>query len=1012
MGIKKKEINILLLGETGVGKSTFINAFVNYLKFDTLEDAKNGELEVLITSKFSIMDDDFETKTIKIGEDDSNEQLDHVGMSATQGCKSYLFQADNNVYIRLIDSPGIGDTRGIDQDKKNFENILKYLGHHKYLNGICILLKPNQSRLNVIFKFCIQELLSHIHKNAKDNIVFCFTNARGTFYRPGDTLPALKSQLNELKERSGVEIKTNKDTMYCFDNESFRFLAAIKGGIIFTEEDEKSFAESWKRSVDESFKLFTYLASSKPHKIKDTLSLNHARKIVIVLSKPLAEIGQLIQVNISLIREQQNDIENFSQSIEQLEDRLYIPQLDLEPVQLGYPRTVCTSKCCVEVLTIGENNSLKKKNYKTHCHTRCYLDNVECNVVNNSALQKCNAMRDGICKKCGCIWDKHMHISYENRHVIKHIVDLNIENQIKETKSFQEKKKAIIEDKQKRIDQLKNEQQIITDINVQFAQFLRQSAIAIFNNAYADYLDHFIEQEKIKKNRKKEYMEKIEAINKAIENNDPSVPPVSPEDISNLEEQLYTLPINGHTLKNIKDGAERSLTNVFRTHTQQGLTIEYSIGTSAYPGRPRIGINEPPLVPYTIPILGHTFNYLIHTKSFLKACKEQYGDCFSIYVFGRVITIAARNSINEVFKNFGSANAESIPFHTLFTYSNGLSKEVIRFNSKLTREEISAKFDNYAPIIQKYISKGIDNWIGDCEVFYDTWMRANNIIALAIVNILVGEKAASFDLVNTLANWPFDLGILVTLPPILSFIHPKLHDFVTTLPIKLGWNPITYHRKVVIDNVRPIIERRLYDKEVLGDNYKPCNDLLEYYINQPDFVNRFQYYIDTLFILSFGAIGTTSRATTNALFDLGGRPQFVNELYEEALQIDKECNGSPYLADLLKMKKLDSFVKESLRHTDEIGRSTFLILLNQKVTLSPMVTRFQKSKEAYGEDAEEFKPFQFVNMNSAATKIDRSYAVFGGGKHACPGGKIDNKLIIGTITLPPKSGLVFENRQK
>ncbi|CAG8545575.1 12710_t:CDS:10 [Funneliformis mosseae] len=441
--------------------------------------------------------------------------------------------------------------------------------------------------------------------------------------------------------------------------------------------------------------------------------------------------------------------------------------------------------------------------------------------------------------------------------------------------------------------------------------------------------------------------------------------------------------------------------------------------------RPRIGINEPPFVPYAIPILGHTYNYLIHTKRFIKECKGQYGDCFSIYVFGRVITIAARSSLNEVFKNhedFGSTVPESIPFHKLFLYSNGLSKEVLRFNAKITREEISAKFDVYAPIIQKYISKGIDKWIGNCEVFYDTWMRANNIIALLIANILVGEKAATHDLVNSLANWSFDLGILVALPPIFSFIHPKLHEFLVTLPIILGWNPITSHRKVIIENVGPIIERRLNEKKVWGENYKPCNDLLEYYITQPDFVNRFQYYIDTLFILTFGAIGTTSRATTNALFDLGGRPQFMKELYEEALRIDKECNGSPKLSDLKRMKKLDSFVKESLRHTDEIVNLPHIVesesytfsngyTIPKGRTVKMYMEDLLKSKEAYGEDAEEFKPFQFVNTDSSATKIDRSFAVFGGGKHACPGGKVDNKLVIGTITLPPKSGLVFENRQ-
>lgn len=42
-----EEINILLLGETGVGKSTFINTFVNYLKFDSLGNAKAGHMGYL-----------------------------------------------------------------------------------------------------------------------------------------------------------------------------------------------------------------------------------------------------------------------------------------------------------------------------------------------------------------------------------------------------------------------------------------------------------------------------------------------------------------------------------------------------------------------------------------------------------------------------------------------------------------------------------------------------------------------------------------------------------------------------------------------------------------------------------------------------------------------------------------------------------------------------------------------------------------------------------------------------
>src|SRR5437870_3554407 len=136
---------------------------MNYLLYETLNDAKSGNLEVLIPSKFTITDNNFNMNTVKIGDYDSNEQVENTGMLATQWCRSYLFQAaENKVLIRLIDTPGIGDIRGIDQDKKNFDNILKFIGQYQYLNGICIFLKPNNARLNVVFRFFIQELLSHL----------------------------------------------------------------------------------------------------------------------------------------------------------------------------------------------------------------------------------------------------------------------------------------------------------------------------------------------------------------------------------------------------------------------------------------------------------------------------------------------------------------------------------------------------------------------------------------------------------------------------------------------------------------------------------------------------------------------------------------------------------------------------------------------------------------------------------------------------------------------------------
>jgi GTPase SAR1 family protein len=577
----QEEINILLLGETGVGKSTFINAFANYLKFNTLNNAKSGDIEVLIPSEFTITDDDYEAKTIKLGNYDPNEQFD-IGESSTRECKSYVFHSAGNKLIRLIDTPGIGDTKGSEHDKKNFENILWYINYYRYLNGICILLKPNNSRLNVVFKFCIQELLSHLHKNAKDNIVFCFTNARQTNYRPGDTLQPLKKQLEDLKKqsKSGVEIKVHKDTMYCFDNESFRFLAAFKENIQFTKSEKQNFAESWERSVSESLRLIEYLVKRQPHVVEDTLSLNNSRKIVILLSKPLAEIERLIQQNIILIKEKQQEIKNSNKTIEELEGNLYIPQIDIVPVKLGYPRTVCTNSNCVDILQIG--NNIGTIDYIKHCCSRCSLRFSRYNVINNKVLMLCSAikLKDGKCKVCGCLWDKHMHITYENKYIINDIIDKNIEKQISEKRSDQETKRAIIEEHQRRVDQLRKEQGEIKEISLKFAQFLRQNAIAAFNDAYADYLDLFIKGEKIKRDAdpshyddrvlkeleitKDTYVKQVEVIKQAIENNKSSKTPITPKEIAELEQQLYNLPINGQTLKRLKYEAERSQTDAFK----------------------------------------------------------------------------------------------------------------------------------------------------------------------------------------------------------------------------------------------------------------------------------------------------------------------------------------------------------------------------------------------------------------------------------------------------------------
>ena len=153
---------------------------------------------------------------------DTNEVL-ASGQSATQLPREYVFET-NTTRFHLIDTPGIGDCRGIEKDKENFENILVFLTNYDKINAVVVLLKPNNARLTVAFRFCVLELLTHLHKSLVSNIIFAFTNSRGTFYRPGDSLPVLKKLLQEKK----IGINLSPSNYFCFDNEAFRYLSRVE----------------------------------------------------------------------------------------------------------------------------------------------------------------------------------------------------------------------------------------------------------------------------------------------------------------------------------------------------------------------------------------------------------------------------------------------------------------------------------------------------------------------------------------------------------------------------------------------------------------------------------------------------------------------------------------------------------------------------------------------------------------------------------------------------------------
>nr|CAI5858609.1 unnamed protein product [Callosobruchus analis] len=576
--IKTIDINILLLGTTGVGKSTFINSVANYLTFADFDIAKEEKLNVLIPCTFKIRDKDQEEQTVKVGEEDNNE-TQTVGDSATQDVKTYVFPIKKGKYmVRLIDTPGMGDTRGIDQDNSNSESILSYIGKLKELHAICYLLKSNETRSTVFFEYCLTQIFSRLDKSATDNLIFIFTNTRGTDYTPGDSISILQKLVEGIAKRPPyVRVPTNKN-IFCFENEAFKYLAALKQNIKFSKLQEKNFRASWGKSSDECWKLIEYITGNgkdipplEPHLVQNTEAINEARRMITYLSKPLADIAQLIHQNMYVLDRHRADLALSNQSLAQLRKNMYMPVVTLEMEELPRPATVCTSRNCAELYKVGDKD---RWHYKMRCHDPCYLTNVPKEIIGSPELVNCAAMCNRQCKMCSCDFMVHMHVYYLTREKEDQIVDENVIRGIKTKEEAQQRAQYLISKMDIRQDELEREHKFIVRCSARFAHFLENNAITPFSDSYKAYIKYLLDREKALGKKcdqdtvnslqrlLSEYDEARRSFDLALEKDkklNKSEPGVTSSQINSSIQELFALKHYGKKIKLLFDTQQRAV---------------------------------------------------------------------------------------------------------------------------------------------------------------------------------------------------------------------------------------------------------------------------------------------------------------------------------------------------------------------------------------------------------------------------------------------------------------------
>ncbi|POG76226.1 cytochrome P450 [Rhizophagus irregularis DAOM 181602=DAOM 197198] len=402
-------------------------------------------------------------------------------------------------------------------------------------------------------------------------------------------------------------------------------------------------------------------------------------------------------------------------------------------------------------------------------------------------------------------------------------------------------------------------------------------------------------------------------------------------------------------------------------------------------------LNMPPLVRYKYPIIGHTYDFLTNGEEFFKQCRKEYGDIFSLYVWGEVRTFIGKEHFQEV----------------------------------LSRD---------------------DSFVFGKQVDIDSIFKHN----IKFTN-RPKEESQYEEVIVTFSELTIDTTKLLRIPPILNFIYPGLQAFINNSILSLGiYNPAINHQKVLIKHLKNQFCKRLQEKVKYGDSWKRPDDFIQNIMEEESFdPNNINYeeIADKLCLLIVVSVHTTANSCTHAIMNLASRPEYMQELYEEQLEVQKEAdeNGILPFEALNNMKKLDSFIKESFRLSEHVA--TLPHVTSKDYTFSNelqvpkdhsiylYVDDIYLDESLQGPNPQSFEPFRHLNTNASASKVSKNYVVFGGGKHACPGrqlavneikflhniilkynlrtesGKIEGPKMIGTIKLPSNAGIIFEKRK-
>ncbi|KAG8809632.1 hypothetical protein FRC17_003355 [Serendipita sp. 399] len=377
---------ILIVGETGVGKSSVLELIANVIAGNDIDHYDFGIL------------------------DHTNEQGGSGKGSQTNEARFYQFKSRNGVTVRILDTPGLADTRGLDHDELHKKSIATTIQRYiDSVNAVLILANGTVPRVTVGTDYALSTLCAIFPKALAQNIAFLFTNVSTplAWNFAQDTLPDVLKEAPQFLLDNPISLQKKylerKD-----DPKMKKMKASMRETVKISEQ----------KALGTIAEVFDWRSQNIEAKISDTLA--HMEQA----SDRKMQIARLMRA----VEKGSNDMNVFSNFENTVNMPIWKQQNTTEH------NILCTQTACY-----------------TKCHENCSLGFS----MKSEDLTNCVSMENRTCRVCKHSLDDHRHFRYKWAEEVdtQVSVDEDMKRNWENAKDTKERSEALIRGTKKILDQ-------------------------------------------------------------------------------------------------------------------------------------------------------------------------------------------------------------------------------------------------------------------------------------------------------------------------------------------------------------------------------------------------------------------------------------------------------------------------------------------------------------------------------------------------------------------------------